>query len=214
MSYQVAHLDEIDELTDGRQPYRPVRHRFGITSFGITTWTGRETGDQILNEHDEADDADRSEELYLVQQGRAAFELDGERVDAPAGTFVFVPPGVKRTAYAEEPGTTIVAIGGVPGKPYEPTGWELWAPLRPLYEAGENEIVAERLREIVAESPQYALLFYNLACLESLTGRTADALEHLRRAIEMSEQFRDFAKGDSDLDPIRSEPAFEALVGG
>ena len=213
MSYQVAHLDEIDALTDGREPYRPVRHHFGITSFGITAWTGGDTGDRILNEHDEADAADGSEELYLVQEGRAAFELDGERVDAPAGTFVFVPPGVKRTAFAEEPGTTIVAIGGVPGKAYDPVGWELWMPLGKRYEAGEYEEVAERLREIVDESPQYALLTYNLACLESLTGRTSDALEHLRRAVDQSERFREYAKGDTDLDAIRGEPEFAEIVG-
>jgi tetratricopeptide (TPR) repeat protein len=211
--YQVAHLDDIEELNDGRCAYRPVRHHFGITSFGMTAWTGRDAGDRILNEHDEADVADQSEELYLVQAGRAVFELDGERVDAPAGTFVFAPPGVKRTAFAEEPGTTIVAIGGVPGKAYEPVGWELWAPIRPQYEAGENEVVVERLREVVDASPQYALLNYNLACLESLTGRTDDALEHLRRSIELSEQFRDYAKGDADLDAIRNEPAFEELMG-
>ena len=55
-------------------------------------------------------------------------------------------------------------------------------------------------------------MFYNVACCESLTGQTTDALEHLRQAIELSEQFRDFAKGDSDLDPIRGEPAFQELV--
>ena len=32
--YAVAHLDEIDEIDDGRSPYRPVRHHLGITSFG------------------------------------------------------------------------------------------------------------------------------------------------------------------------------------
>ena len=32
-----------------------------------------------------------------MTQGRAVFELDGERRDAPAGTFVFVEPEVKRT---------------------------------------------------------------------------------------------------------------------
>ena len=62
-----------------------------------------------------------SEELYLVVQGRAGFELDGDRVAAPAGTFVFVPPGVKRTAFAEEPETTVIAFGGTPGKPTSPT---------------------------------------------------------------------------------------------
>jgi hypothetical protein len=211
--YKVAHLDDIQELTDGREPYRPVRHHFGITSFGMTAWTGREVGDRIINEHDEADTPDGSEELYLVQVGRARFELDGESVDAPAGTFVFAPPGVKRTAFAEEPATTIVAVGGVPGKAYDPVGWELWMPLGRQYEAGEHEAVAERLRKVVDENPQYALLYYNLACLESLTGKTDEAMVHLRRSIEMSERFRDYAKGDSDLDALREDPAFEELVG-
>src|SRR5438067_387173 len=80
-----------------------------------------------------------NEELYLVLRGRAVFELDGDRVDAPAGTFVFARAAVKRTAFAEEPGTTIVAVGGVAGEPYRVDGWELWAPLRSLYEAGEYE---------------------------------------------------------------------------
>jgi hypothetical protein len=211
--YQVAHLDDIEELDDGREPYRPIRHHFGITSFGMTAWTGRETGDRILNEHDEADSQDRSEELYLVQSGRAAFELDGKRVDAPAGTFVSVSPGVRRTAFAEEPGTTIVAIGGVPGKAYDPVGWELWMPLGKRYEAGEHEAVAELLRPLVDANPQYPLLAYNLACLESLIGNTDDAMVHLRRSIEGSERFRDYAKGDSDLDAIREEPGFRELVG-
>ncbi len=62
-------------------------------------------GDRIINEHDESDD-DSDEELYVVHCGRARFELDGELVEPPAGTFVFAPPGVKCTAFAEEAGTT------------------------------------------------------------------------------------------------------------
>jgi hypothetical protein len=65
---------------------------------------------------------------------------------------------------------------------------------------------------LVEAPPQYAL-FYNLTCCESLTGQTNDALDHLRRAIDMSEQFRGYAKDDSDLNPIRGEPAFQELVG-
>jgi len=211
--YAIAHLDEIDELSDGRQPWRPVRHHFGISSFGITAWTGREAGDRILNEHDEADATDRSEELYLVTQGRAVFELDGERRDAPAGTFVFVEPDVKRTAFAEEPGTTIVAVGGVPGKAYEVSGWEVWAPFRPLYEAGDYAAIADRARELTESEPRYAVPLYNLACCESLAGRTDEALEHLRQAIELMDGMREYAKSDSDLDAIRKEAAFEELVG-
>jgi len=211
--YAIAHLDEIDELDDGRQPWRPVRHHFGISSFGITAWTGREAGDRILNEHDEADESDRSEELYLVTQGRAVFELDGERRDAPTGTFVFVEPDVKRTAFAEEPGTTIVAVGGVPGKAYEVSGWEVWGPFRPLYEAGDYAAVADRGQELTESGKQYAVPLYNLACCESLAGRTDEALGHLRQAIELMDGMRAYAKSDSDLDAIRGEPEFEELVG-
>ena len=211
-SYAVAHLDEIDELSDGRQPWRPVRHHFGITAFGVNAWTASDAGDRIINEHDESDDG--TEELYLVQQGRARFEIDGEHVDAPAGTFVFVPGGAKRTAFAEEPGTTIVAVGGIPGKAYETTGWELWAPLRPLYEAGDYAAVAEGLQELAEANPEYPLLTYNLACVEALSGRRTDALEHLRQAVQKSELLRSLAKDDSDLDSIRGEPAFKELVGG
>jgi tetratricopeptide (TPR) repeat protein len=210
--YAVAHLDEIDELDDGREPWRPVRHHFGITAFGVNAWTARDSGDRIINEHDESDDA--NEELYVVVRGRATFELDGERVDAPTGTLVFARPGVKRTAYAEEPETTILALGGIPGKAYEPDGWELWAPLGPLYEAGEYAEVADRLRGLVEAHPQYAELFYNLSRCESLAGRTTDAVDHLRRAIDMSERFRADAKDDSDFDPIRDEPGFKELTGG
>src|SRR6185436_14951913 len=96
--YAVARLEEIEEIDDGREPFRPVRHHFGITSFGINAFIAAQAGDRILNEHDESD-PDGHEELYLVTRGRAVFELDGDRVDAPAGTFVFVPPGVKRTAF-------------------------------------------------------------------------------------------------------------------
>src|SRR6266568_7474284 len=81
--YAVAPLDDIDEISDGRCPSRPVRAHFGITSFGVNAWTAREAGDRIINEHDE-DEPDGNEELYLVLRGRATFELDGERADTPA----------------------------------------------------------------------------------------------------------------------------------
>jgi tetratricopeptide (TPR) repeat protein len=211
--YAVVHLDEIDEVNDGRCPWRPVRHHFGITSFGVNAWTARGAGDRIINEHDESGEEDLQEELYLVQRGRARFELDGERVDAPAGTLVYALPSVKRTAFAEEAGTTIVALGGTPGKAYEPSGSEIWLPLHHLYESGEYAEAADRGRELIEAHPEYAGPLYNLACCESLAGRTADAIEHLRLAIDRSERCRSLAAEDSDFDPIRDEPAFKELVG-
>jgi tetratricopeptide (TPR) repeat protein len=211
--YAVAHVDEIEDVDDGRAPMRAVRHHFGITSFGVNAWVAAEAGARIINEHDESE-PDAQEELYLVLRGRASFEVDGERFDAPAGTFVFVRPDVKRTAFGAEPGTTIIAVGGVPGKPYEPGGWELFAPLRPLYEAGHYAEAADRGRELLADDPPYADLFYNVACCESLAGQKDHAIAHLRRAIELSERTRSFLEGDSDLDPIRQDVAFKELLAG
>ena len=130
-AWKTTQIHEIDEITDGRVPWRPVRHHFGIESFGINVFNGKEAGDRLINEHDEADD--EQEELYLVHSGRARFELDGETLDAPAGTFVYAEPGVKRTAFAEEPNTNLLAIGGVPvrwrRKACEDSRHGLWEPL-------------------------------------------------------------------------------------
>jgi len=211
--YSVAKLDEIEVMDDGRVPFRPVRHHFGIEAFGVNTWTANEVGDRIVNEHDEvsADIGDGQEELYFVHSGRARFELDEESLDAPAGTFVFVRPGVKRTAFAEEPSTTIVTIGGTSGKAYDVFGWEVWfMELRELYDAGDYAAVATRGRELLETHP-YPGLAYNLACAESLAGEDDAAIEHLRLAVESSDQLRELARTDSDLDPLRESPGFEEL---
>jgi tetratricopeptide (TPR) repeat protein len=208
--YAVARLDDIEEISDGRCPWRSIRWHLGFQAFGACAWTGKAAGDRIINEHDEAGE---QEELYLVQSGRARFELDGTSVDAPAGTLVFARPGVQRTAFAEEAATTIIAIGAELGKAYEPTGFELWAPYHHLYRAGEYGEAADRGRAAVEAHPEYAIPLYNLACCEALAGRTAHAIEHLRQAIERSERMRGFAKEDSDLDSLHGEPAYQELVG-
>ena len=92
----------------------------------------------------------------------------------------------------------------------------LYLPTGGVYDAGYawNGLVSVTEAPSGAEAnPQYAGLFYNLACAESLAGRAADAIEQLGLAIEKSERFRSFAKGDSDFDPIRDEPGFKELVG-
>ena len=135
-TYAIARLDDIDPLPDGRYHYRPVRHHLGIQGFGATAWVGAAPGDPIINEYDE--DSEPAEELFIVVSGRAIFELEGEEVDATSGTLVFTAQGTRRTAVAAEPATTILVIDGTPGKAYDASGWELWAPLRPLYDKGEH----------------------------------------------------------------------------
>jgi 4a-hydroxytetrahydrobiopterin dehydratase len=95
----------------------------------------------------------------------------------------------------------------------EGDGRELWAEIHPLYEAGRYAEAAERGLEVVRAHP-HPRVFYNVACCESLAGRTADAVEHLRQAIDLWEPCRAMAKQESDFDPIRDDPAFHALIGG
>jgi tetratricopeptide (TPR) repeat protein len=211
-NYKVTRLDEIEPLDDGRVPMWPVRHHLGITAFGVNGFTGREAGDRLINEHDESGENDRHEELYVVVEGHARFEIGDETVDAPQGTLVFVPPDVKRTAFAEEAGTSLLAVGAAAGQAYEPRGGEIWMPLNALYEAGDYAGVVEKGRESI-EASNYPLPLYNLACCEALAGRKEDAIGHLRTAIELRPQLKELAREDSDLDPIREEPGFEELVG-
>jgi quercetin dioxygenase-like cupin family protein len=209
--YSVARFDAIDEIDDGGVPYRPVRRHFGIASFGVNSFTGRKAGDRIINEHSEEDD---QEELYLVLEGRATFELDGERVDAPAGTLVFAEPGVKRTAFAVGDGTTVVVVGGRPGAVYEVLGFEAWAPFERLYEAGDYAEAADRARGAIEAQPDAVGAFFCLSCCEALAGRADDAARHLRHALERSERLRRLARRNPDLDSIRNRPEIAALLGG
>jgi hypothetical protein len=209
--HATGRLEEIDALSDGPYRYRPVRHHFGIESFGVTAWIGAAEGDPIINEYDE--ESEPAEELFIVVSGRARFDLEGETVEAAPGALVYTEPGTLRTAVAAEPATTILVVDGRPGKVYDATGWELWAPLRPLYDAGEYAELSARLRDLIANEPGYPMLVYNLACSESLSGHTADAIDLLRRAIDGSEKHRADAREDADFDAIRDDPSFKALIG-
>ena len=82
-TWHIAHLDDIERR--GRDI--PVREHLGIHAFGINAYTPGEDG-TLIGEHDEAGSG--QEELYIVLDGKATFEVDGETVDALPGTLVFV----------------------------------------------------------------------------------------------------------------------------
>ena len=111
-NWQVAHLDDIERR--GRDI--PVREHLGIQAFGINAYTPSEDG-TLINEHDEAGSG--QEELYIVLDGRATFEVDGETVDAPPGTLV-VGPESRRKATGDG---TVLAVGATPGEAYQGVDW-------------------------------------------------------------------------------------------
>jgi hypothetical protein len=211
-TFSVAQLDEIAEV-QGTTPFRPVRQHFGIMTFGVNTMTAHADGDRLIGEHEE-DEPESGEELYVVISGHAWFEINGETQDAPAGTLVHVPPGLKRTAFARTAGTTVLAVGGGPqGQPYQPSGWELFAPLFPLFESGEYELGAERAQALLIGDPPYSGVYYNTACFESQAGRIDDAIIHLKRAVELLPALADLAREDEDFEPLRDLPEFAQIVG-
>jgi mannose-6-phosphate isomerase-like protein (cupin superfamily) len=211
--YRVSSLDALEywgykETLTGR-----VRVELGITAFGVNAWKGENTGDRVIPEHAEDQEGDQ-DELYVVVRGHARFEIDGETVDAPRGTLVYIPAGpTVRTAFAEEAGTTVLAVGGTKGKAFEDHGWEPWGRVHDLYAAGDYEGVVVQGRERI-EAAGRPVPLYNLACCEVLAGRPAeDAIRHLHMAIDAQPSFRELARTDSDFDAIRDDPTFEELVG-
>lgn len=203
-------LDELEGIPVlGSLVWKPVRKTLGITAFGINAYTAAHAGDEVVEDHTEAQLG--HEEIYAVVAGHATFTVDGEEVDAPAGTLVYLDdPAQQRSAVAKEPHTTVLAVGGVPGT-HDVSPWEYFFPALPHMRAGEYDaaraILEDALKEIDA-----AVVHYQLACVEALTGNTERAFAELQLAIEGAERFREHAQADEDFASIRDDPRFTALT--
>jgi len=215
MRYAATRLDEFERLSAFGQHgvWRPIRHHFGIEGFGINAYTADQPGDRVIEEHTEisATGAGRHQELYVVLTGRALFTLDGEEVDAPAGTFVFVgEPDVRRGAIAAEAGTSVLAIGARPGVPFEVSSWEYRfraAALGPCPEA------YELLEEAGKRFPDSGSISYDRACLQAREGDREAALDSLRRSIKVDPRSSESAREDPDFESLRGDAEFESLLG-
>src|SRR5262249_22433880 len=122
-AYRVLQLEEA-ALAAGDSDRRrvPLRRDFDVAAFGVNAFYQAKTGEQVVFEHDELGPfAGGHEELYLVAKGGCTFTIDGEVVDAPQGTVVFVRPEVKRGSIATEDGTIVLAVGGKAGEAFRPT---------------------------------------------------------------------------------------------
>ena len=213
---RVVRLDQLEGYGfEGRPTWLPIRSQLGIDAFGVNAWQATEPDQELIGEHDEVGPrAQRHEELYFVVKGRATFTVDGETIDAPAGTVVLVrDPAAKRGALAEEDGTTVLTVGGRPGEAFTPSTWERSAPALAFFATQEYEKAQEALRKAHEEFPDDPTVLFNLACAESLLGRAGDAVDHLGQSIAIDERFREFAQTDSDFDLIRDDPRFKELVG-
>ena len=122
MAHKVVHLDDIERVQGpDTLTWLPVRATLDIRAFGCNAYVAGAEGEDVVELHTE-EGADH-QELYFVARGRAEFTVDGDRFDAPAGTYVFIPdPESHRHAVAAEAGTTVLSFGGPPT--FEPSEWE------------------------------------------------------------------------------------------
>ena len=191
-----------------------VRRDLGIGSFGVNAFYQATRGGIVVGEHDETGPgAGGHEELYVVVSGGCTFTVDGEEVDAPNGTALFVgDPAPKRGAVATEDETTVLVVGGRPGEAFQPSAGEALAPFFRLYRNEDYEGALAACREALAAHPDNALILYNIACLESLLGHPEEALEPLGASLAASPAFKELAVADDDLAALRDDARFQALV--
>jgi len=204
-------LDDVAGLPVlGTLVWKPIRKTLGVTAFGINAYVAENAGDEVVEEHTEEQLG--HEEIYAVIKGHAVFTVDGEEVDAPAGTFVYLDDvKQKRHAVAREPGTTVLAIGGVPGV-HEPSAWEYWFPALPAMRAHDWP-TAKRILEAALAEQDAPVIHYQLACVAAQTGDEERAFAELETAIAGGERFKEYAREDEDFAPIRGDPRFSALTG-
>jgi len=189
----------------------PVRHLLGFRPAGVNAWKA-DTGGQLMPPHEEDSG---NEELYVVVSGRATFTVGDETADAPAGTLVFVPPEVHRSAVAAEDGTIVFVVGGSVGKAFEAGGWDSFTLADGYRQAGRLEEGQKIMELLIAEKPDYWPVHYNAGCFEALAGNTDEAFAHLRRAKELDAKgdTAPYFREDSDLDSLRDDPRFQEFLG-
>src|SRR5260221_7410197 len=67
-------------------------------------------------------------------------------------------------------------------------------------------------RRALAIDPEETSILYNVACVYALLGRSEDALSCLGKVMEHGTFYKNWAAKDSDLDSLRSDPRFLALI--
>jgi tetratricopeptide (TPR) repeat protein len=216
--YVFATLDELEPAptlapgaaNDGRQRF-DVRRRFEITSFGVQAFRAPEGADVVRQHNETLLGEDGQEELYIVMNGAATFEIDGETIEAPAGSLVKVRPAAQRKATAKDDGTTILVVGGTAGKAYDPAPQEA-ADAFVAYNTGDFETAIAKQRVVLEKRPNDAVAQFNAGCFAARAGFADEAFEHLERALEINKRIKELIATDEDLDSIREDQRFAPLT--
>jgi adenylate cyclase len=81
-----------------------------------------------------------------------------------------------------------------------------------LVALGEYEQGLAWARQALDMDPGEPMVLYNVACIQSLAGRFEDALESLEKAVRNGLTQKEWLEHDSNLDPLRHHPRYQALI--
>jgi hypothetical protein len=124
--YTVKRFDEMEPIFGGF--FLRTRASLGVTSMGIQVLNFPPNAGDGYPKHDHA--ASGQEEVYLVLDGAADFDIEGEKVRLEPKMALRVGPETKRHIRSGDQGACILALGAVPGAAYEaPQFTELGGPL-------------------------------------------------------------------------------------
>ncbi len=81
-----------------------------------------------------------------------------------------------------------------------------------LMNLGDFVTAREHLENLSLQRPALDFIWYGLAVLECLTGRTSESLRHLTEAIRLNPGNRFQARNDSDFRNMADDPRFTELL--
>jgi len=120
--WTVSRIADVPRISDGDADdpvWYPLQHALGIDTFGVNLFVASRADQTLVEEHDER--ASTQQELYVVLEGKAVFDLDGQQAQLDRGAAVAVTdPTVRRSARAVISGTALLIVGAS-GEPFKST---------------------------------------------------------------------------------------------
>ena len=81
-----------------------------------------------------------------------------------------------------------------------------------LGKIGDRERTIDYIRRSLAIDSEDSQMLYNIACAYSLLGMSEEALSSLETAVDKGFGHKEWLEHDTDLDPIRGTPRFQAIA--
>jgi adenylate cyclase len=96
--------------------------------------------------------------------------------------------------------------------PDDTRAWTMGAAV--LAEMGEPDRAAAWVQRALAIDNEESIILYNAACVYVTLGRLDEAIRCLEQSIQYGAVAAAWIQNDPDLDPLRADPRFQALMTG